>query len=257
MPPKSNSRTVSRNLKKSHMVNNNLKVLCLLDVLGFENIFKSKGLHSVATSYKKLTDFVNDQTGGVDIVPVGGFVATGWLVIGNAYFSDSILFWTDYNQISLPSFTNLISEAICFGLENELPVRGTMVVGEMILDKTSNTYLGLPLIEAARTERIQKWIGVSFGQSFTQPAFNNNFHLDTLLPYKSHYKEKENPLATGMTVDWARKWRETRKSDVRPLIQELNKDEMYFDYYTNTLKFVDFSETNHDWFKLGKHLNYG
>lgn len=239
------------------MENNDIKVLCLLDVLGFESIFKSKGLHNVALSYKKLTDFVNDQIGGIDVVSVDGSIAVGWLVIGNAYFSDSILFWTNYNQISLPRFTNLISETICFGLENELPVRGTMVVGEMILDKITNTYLGLPLIEAARTERIQKWIGVSFGQSFKQPEFNNNFHLDTLLPYKSHYKEKENPFVTGMAVDWARKWRETRKTDVRPLIQNLNKDEKYSDYYTNTLKFVDFSETNHDWFKTGKKLNYG
>jgi len=237
---------------------NDIKILCLLDVLGFESLFHSIGLDEIVARYAKLTEYVKKQTGGLDIIPVpDGHVAVGWLVIDNAYFSDTLLFWTKYNKLSLPSFTQLIAETICFGLENDLPLRGTIVVGDMILDSINGTYLGEPIIEAARTERQQKWIGVSFGSSFSKSGFNDGFYLDTVLPYKSHYKDKTHYLATGMVVDWARKWRETRKKDVCEIIEKMNTDSIFSEYYTNTLKFIEFSKQNHDWVKKSAHLDYG
>jgi hypothetical protein len=235
-----------------------LKVLCLLDVLGFESLFKSIGLKELADRYAKLTRYVKEQTGGMDIAPTpDGHVAVGWLVIGNAYFSDTLLFWTSYNEISLPSFTQLIAETICYGLENKLALRGTLSVGEMILDNDSGTYLGQPLIEAARTEQLQQWIGVSFGCSFAKPDFNKGFYLNTVLPYKSHYKDQASSLVTGMVVDWPRRWRETRKMDIRPLVSGMDTDPEFSEYYKKTLEFIDFSERNHDWFKRQSHLDYG
>ncbi len=236
---------------------NDLKVLCFLDVLGFESLFKSKGLTKLTEQYAKLTDYVKEQSGGLDIVPLpDGHVAMGWLVIDNAYFSDTLLFWTSYNKISLPSFTQQIAEIICYGIENEFPLRGTLVVGDMILDSDSGMYLGEPIIEAARTERLQQWIGVSFGASFSKPDFNKGFYLNTVLPYKSHFKES-GPLATGMVVDWPRRWRETRKTDIHSLVSGLDKDPEFSRYYTKTLEFIDFSERNHDWFKKQPHLDCG
>jgi hypothetical protein len=148
-----------------------LQTVCLLDVLGFENQLKSLGLDGVHAKYTKLIEYVKKQTGGVDIVPTPDrHVAVGWLVIGNAYFSDSLLFWTRYSKISLPSFTHCIAEAICFGLEIELPLRGCIAVGEAILDVDSGVFLGYPLVEVARGERFQQWVGASFGPSFTRPG---------------------------------------------------------------------------------------
>lgn len=235
-----------------------LTVLCLLDVLGFESIFKSIGLKIMKDRYAKLTEYVKQQTGGVDLVPTpDGHVAMGWLIIGNAYFSDTLLFWTKYSKMSLPSFTQLISEAICYGLEHELPLRGTISVGEAILDSESGTYLGNSIIEAARTERVQQWVGASFGPSFLVPDFNKDFHLHTVLPYKSHYKDTTNPFVTGIVVDWPRKWRETRKADIRAILSSLDSDSFFSPYYKKTLDFIDFSESNHDWFKKEKHMSYG
>jgi hypothetical protein len=91
----------------------------------------------------------------------------------------------------------LVADAICFGLETELPLRGAIAVGEALLDSTSGMFLGEPLVEVARTEREQQWIGVSFGPSFSKPGFSEGFHLNTVLPYKSHYKEREGEYAMG------------------------------------------------------------
>lgn len=235
-----------------------LKVVCLLDVLGFESLFKTIGLEAIKERYTQLTEYVKKQTGGVDVVPTpDGHVAVGWLVIGNEYFSDTLLFWTKYSKISLPSFTQLIAETVCWGLEHELPLRGTIAVGEAILDAESHIYLGQPIIEAARTEGAQEWIGVSFGPSFLAPDFNNGFYLHTILPYKSHYKNKVSPYASGITVDWPRKWRETRKTDLQSIVSAMDTDKQFSQYYKRTLDFIMFSESNHDWFKKQGHMSYG
>jgi hypothetical protein len=82
----------------------------------------------------------------------------------------------------------------------------------------------MPLVEVARAERTQQWIGASFGPSFAKPGFNDGFHLNTVLPYKSHYKDPASEYATGMTVDWPRRWRESRRSDPRPVLRGLDRD---------------------------------
>jgi hypothetical protein len=232
------------------------QIVCLLDVLGFENILGRLGLAALRTKYETLIAFVKEQTGGIDIAPTpSGHVAVGWLVLGNAYFSDSLLFWTSYSGMGLRGFTLLIAEAICFGLETGLPLRGAIAVGEATLDGASGVFLGEPLIEVARTERIQQWIGASFGPSFRKVS--DGFHLNTVLPYKSHYKEVTDGYATGMTVDWPRRWRESRKSDPRPVLQSLDLNPTFSAYYERSISFVDFSERNHDWFIRQPHLDYG
>lgn len=199
------------------------KLVCFLDVLGFESRLSQFGLDPLRKKYNELIDFVKAQTGGLDIARTpDGHVAVGWLVLGNAYFSDTILFWCNYNEMVLPSFTDLISEAICRGIEIDLPLRGAIAIGEADLDPKQGVFLGTPLVEAARTEAAQRWIGASFGPSLASQRYNKGFHLDTVLPFKSHYKDPTSAFATGMVVDWPRRWRQTRKSDVRPLIEAMN-----------------------------------
>lgn len=230
--------------------------VCLLDVLGFESILRRDGLASLQGKYASLIDYATKQTGGLDVIPTpDGHVAVGWLILGNAYFSDSLLFWTKDNPIALPSFTHLVAEAICFGIETELPLRGGIAVGEVILDKNAGIYLGLPLVEVARTESAQQWVGASFGPSFQEAG--RGFYLNTVLPYKSQYKTPTTAYMTGIAVDWPRHWRETRKSDPRPLLRSLDRDPAFSAYYRQTLGFVDFSENHHDWFVRQQHLDYG
>lgn len=234
------------------------QTVCLLDVLGFENQLATLGLDGMQAKYTQLVEYVKQQKEGLDVVPTpDGHVAVGWLVIGNAYFSDSLLFWTRYSKMSLPSFTHCIAEALCYGLEIELPLRGSIAVGDAILDAHSGLFLGEPLVEVARGERSQQWIGASFGPSFTRPGFNDGFYLQTILPYKSHYKDKSSEHATGMSVDWPRRWRESRKTDPTPLVRALNREPAFAKYYENTERFIAFSESNHDWFRGTGRLDYG
>lgn len=230
---------------------------CFLDILGFENQFKSRGLDEIFDVYEKLIGYVQEQTGGIDVVPVGGHVAVGWLVINQAYFSDSILFWTRYNKIAFNSFMSLLSDAVCYSIELGMPVRGSVTIGDAILDKDRGIYLGEPLIEAARVEVAQQWVGVSCGPSVATPPYNQELILNNLLPYKSHGKPGREQLITGMVIDWPRKWRESRSNDLLKEITALDTDPRFSIYYENTIRFVEFSAEHHDWFKKQQHLDYG
>jgi len=171
----------------------------------------------------------------------------GYVSLEHCYFSDTVLFWTKYDNFRIWPFTETCSELVCHCLELGFAVRGAITVGEVILDKPTNTYLGGPLIEAARVEKAQRWLGVSFGPSFAEPPHNR------LLPkgqiaYGRHRKEGTDHLIPGMVLDWPRKWRETRTRDVHSVLRQLNRDPKYGDYFRITHEFVDYSFTNHDWF---------
>jgi len=231
----------------------------LLDVLGFEHILSRVGLAALRSKYEALIEVTKQQTGGIDVVPLpDGFIAVGCPEVGNAYFSDTLLFWTPYaGTIGLFGFTQMISEMICHGLEIALPLRGAIAVGDAILDGESRVFLGSPLVEVARLERAQAWIGASFGPSFNEDRFKCNFYLNTVLPFKSHYKESIGALATGMAVDWPRRWRETRRTTPEAHLKALDIEPAFSSYYEMSLRFVEFSRRNHDWFARQKYLDYG
>jgi hypothetical protein len=235
------------------------QVVCLLDVLGFEHLLNRIGLSGIHSKYRVLIDHVTKQRGGVDIVPLpDGSVAMGHREVGNAYFSDSLVFWTPYaGSIGLFSFMQMISEMICLGLEIGLPLRGAIAVGEAILDAKDGVFLGQPLVEVARTERLQEWIGASFGPSINDESYKCNFYLNTVLPFKSHYKDTASRLATGIAVDWPRHWRDSRESEPDAILRALDVDRSFSVYYETSLRFIEFSRKNHDWFKSQAHLDYG
>jgi hypothetical protein len=131
-------------------------------------------------------------------------------------------------------------------------LRGTITHGVLVSDKASNTYLGLPIVETAKIERMQEWIGASFGNSVS--AHEAPIHADTILPFKSHYKDsfledkEKRKFCTSMVIDWPRQWRRSeRKGDPRQFVEIMNQSKDFTSYYENTLKFIDFSEANHDW----------
>jgi hypothetical protein len=235
------------------------KVICLLDVLGFESMLDRIGLEGIHAKYQLLIERVREQRGGLDIVPLpDGSVAVGYAPVGNAYFSDSLLFWSGWaGPVGLFSFTQMIAEMICLGIEIALPLRGAIAIGESILESDSGIFLGKPLVEVARTERLQQWIGVSFGSSFFEDRFKGHFYLNTVLPFKSQYKDPKGPYVTGIAVDWPRRWRESRTGSIGDGLKSLDVDDAFSDYYRRTQRFVDFSAENHDWFKSGAHLDYG
>lgn len=237
------------------------KVIALLDVLGFESLLRGRGLEKMLADYAKLTAIVEKMEGCLCIAPLPNRdgtsnVGVGYLALERAFFSDTFLIWSDYDEFKLPAFCQMCSDFFCQSIELRLPIRGGIAVGDAHMDSKTGVFMGIPLVEAARVESAQRWLGISFGASFAKEPYNHFADVRTLLPYRAHHKSepKYDGLLPGMVLDWPRHWRESRKNDVRPALKSMDTDASFSPYYVNTLSFVDFSESKHDWHLKKDHI---
>jgi hypothetical protein len=160
--------------------------VALFDVLGFEERLRSSDIRSLVTAYKQLTEvlerfdgerFVLDGAmpldGPLPLFHTDGTVQTGTAVysldVKHAYFSDTLLLWADFDPIRIRPFCGLCADFFCEALHLGMPVRGAISVGDAYMSISEKTFIGYPLAEAARVEKAQKWIGMSFGPSFMKP----------------------------------------------------------------------------------------
>jgi hypothetical protein len=166
-----------------------------------------------------------------------------------AYFSDTILLWHRWDLFFLPDFVKACAEMICEGLENQIPLRGAISVGVAEMESKKRIYFGLPLIEAVETERAQRWVGVSLGVSVAR-ALSGLIPADAfegLMPYRSHVKPGFEDRVPGLVVDWPRNWRARRKKDAVEILNGMDVDARFNEYYRQTRDFVTYSKEHADW----------
>lgn len=225
--------------------------LALFDVLGFSERVRRIGLDAVYRHYEELIGIVRAKAGGkmvVSAVPAGdgGMVpAVGWLQIEHAYFSDTILLWCPY-QLAMP-FYDVCVEFVCEALARELPVRGCISFGEAIMDRKRGIFLGKPIIEAARGEAAQSWLGVSFGPSLDTPEFSYLGDLRLVLPFEQQIKPDKGDLVVPLALDWPRRWRGKFSSDPVDQLDRLDVDPQFSVYYETARRFAHFSSANPEW----------
>ncbi len=240
------------------------KVIALLDVLGFESLLRERGLERMLADYKKLIAIVEGMDGCMCLAPIPNgdgtaSVGAGYLALDKTFFSDTFLIWSDYDAFKLPAFCQMCSDFFCQSMELGLPIRGGIAVGTAHMDSKTGIFMGLPLVEAARAETAQDWLGISFGASFACEPYNRFTDVRTVLPCKFHHKRepKYDGLLPGIVLDWPRHWRQSRKTDVRPVVRAMNLSPSVSRYYENALRFVEFSEGKHDWHLTSDHVDYG
>jgi hypothetical protein len=144
----------------------------------------------------------------------------GYVDIEQDYFSDTILLWSPFSAATLKPFLLVCCSFMCETLRAELPVRGAIALGTAIMDKASRTYLGQPLVEAARAEKAQQWIGLSFGPSFDSRS-DVPFSADLVRPYLKHRKPDYSDRLLGLVVDWPRTWRKEYKGSAVSILERL------------------------------------
>jgi len=196
----------------------------LFDVLGFEQALARIGLAELRVRYGALMDAVNwrrAQSAGSDLRTHG------------AYASDSILLWAN-RALPCDDFLDACNDLICHGLEVGLPLRGAVSMGEAVLEAHRNIFLGRPLVDAARLEGGQKFIGASVCKSFVEQAIPKRF----LLRFDRHLKSRGTEEWGGFVLDWPRHWLRTRSVDVEEVIRTMNIDAEHAPYYENTLDLV-------------------
>ncbi len=235
------------------MTNEAPRVVALFDLLGFSNRVMRDGLPGLLVAYDALIDIVKKHQAGAMLncgIPVGnGTCAAGFGVfdIEHAYFSDTIVLWCSYNTFCFPPFCHICNVFICEVLESGLPLRGGIAVGEAHMDKTTGTYIGKALVEAAEVEKSQDWIGASFGPSFAVAPYNEFFMAESVLVYRRHRKSGRTQWVPGAVLDWPRVWRNAGKGPVQHVLSNLNTDPKFSRYYQHATEFAEYSERNKNW----------
>lgn len=125
-------------------------IICLLDVLGFENLFNNHGLETIEKKYKELIEVADNHNFELALMERGGVPVMGNPGLKSSYFSDTILFWCPYDDMRMEVLFDSIAEVMCKSIEIGLPLRGAVSVGEVVIDKEKGLYLGQPFIAAAR-----------------------------------------------------------------------------------------------------------
>ena len=152
----------------------------MFDVLGFSGWITSVGLQTVLDSYHSLIERAvvkSNEKGGLSAVrtPEGAlFAVTG--PPSYAYFSDTILLWCPLVPPLVDDFVGRCSSLICEALAMNIPLRGALTLGDAVLDRKSNFFLGKPIVEAAKLEKAQNWLGLTFGHSAVWSSFLAQLH---------------------------------------------------------------------------------
>ena len=154
--------------------------VAMLDILGFSDMITKMKLEDIRDLVVKTlldavreTNFIlqhdferikhfSDYKG--DILPLE------WI-----YFSDTIFFYLksdDKSSFGLHDPVQRVDSMIYFCslffrkcILNNLPLRGAISYGECLVSKYPAYFLGLPIVEAYKLEKKQKWAGITLYQS--------------------------------------------------------------------------------------------
>ena len=162
--------------------------------------------------------------------------------LGHAFFSDTFLVWLYISPLSKPllgGFLKKCSIIFCEALKRGIPLRGTISMGSAIMDEENRIFLGKPLVEAAKAVLRQKWLGVAIGKSVvdTIGQFNPK-DMEYLLPYRNHMKYECDPFLSDFVLNWFSYWNKFENNDIEKIIEDMNTDISFDDYYKNTLLYV-------------------
>jgi hypothetical protein len=228
-------------------------VVALFNVLGFGDLIKRFPLEEIHEKYRRLLAIVSSKSSHafLDARPAGDGTSVpflGYVEIEHDYFSDTILLWTHSNPATLTYFLHTCARFMCEALQAELPLRGAVTLGTAIMDKSERTYLGPPIDEAARAEKAQQWIGLSFGRSFKSRR-DLPFRADLVRPYERHRKPGASDVVAELVVDWPRIWREKHNTSAVPILERLALCGKAPEYYRCTIEFVRYSDASPEWWK--------
>jgi hypothetical protein len=227
----------------------------LFDVLGFSSRIAQDGVEKVYETYRSLIDRVLKKEalrciGSMRLPGESHRVPTLFSAeVRYTYFSDTILLWMPLHPMFAGPFLQRCSDLVCEALQMQIPLRGTISLGEGFMHKQSGTYLGSMIVEAARLEAAQEWLGVAFGPSATWTQFVAEVSPTQIIEYDIPVKEGKESLCSPIALDWPRRWRDTETISLQKRLGEITPVGQHSKYYAHALAFADWSEKHHDWHK--------
>lgn len=235
-------------------MNDRMTLLFLFDVLGFSARVRELGLDAIYAKYEELLARVVREGGQVvmdaDDEGVAFTCVIGWQM---AYFSDTIMLWTDYHMgpMIMNAAKSVACRFFCDCLRMGLPLRGAMASGPAIMDSDRGIYLGEPIVDAARAEAAQTCASIGIAKSWANHYGGALGRAECLLRYDAHIKAGREGALAPIILDWPRTWRESadyNTLDLEEIFSSLSRPG-YETYWDRTRELVEYSAANEDWFK--------
>lgn len=233
-------------------------LLAYFDVLGFEALLVDVGLHHIHERYQQLLDQAlrpqsheRPWSRAQSLVRGEVVPALMWLPMRAAHFSDSLLLWVHYHPDHVGEFLARCSRVFCKALDLGIPLRGAITIGEAVLDNHNNIFLGSPLVEAARLESKQDWVGVALGTSFKSASPRVPIPPEAVFPYVPPLKTGGSDLFSDIVLDWPRTWRQDYSASAVERLQTLagaDLPDALRQRYIAAATFYEASGANEDWF---------
>jgi hypothetical protein len=221
-------------------------ILAVFDVLGFSALLSRMGLTEVTALYEKLiAEAVTKEA--MRTFTIVRFSETekgsvlGTLPVSHAHFSDTILLWVPLVQHFIDPFLARCADMVCEALKMGLPLRGAVAVGPAVMHSGTGTFVGGPVVEAAKLEQSQDWLGVSLGPSMLAADVSSEFDPTLVIPYPVPFKKAQERIYADLALDWPNRFRSRFGSDPVEAIRAIDTSPSHHIYYDNAVKFAEFS----------------
>ncbi|PHQ95290.1 MAG: hypothetical protein COB40_10705 [Marinosulfonomonas sp.] len=221
-------------------------LLGVFDVLGFSAWLEQEGLQAVEAVYEILMSDVasKESIRSVNVNRIGRdqlSTSFGMTPINHVHFSDTIILWVPLAQHFIAPFMARCADLVCDALKLSVPLRGTLAVGEAIMHKETSTFVGMPIVEAAKLEAAQDWLGVCLGPSMLAHDVSREFDPNFVLPFNVPFKKGRAGVVSGLALDWPRRYRERFGSSPKRSMDVIDKSPAHHKYYENAAEFIEFS----------------
>jgi hypothetical protein len=254
------AHTSNQRAPRHYLSGNDLWIIALFDVLGFEAAYRRLGIEELYRLYEQLISKIVlkpniDSFSATHEMGKIALVNYFRLWVGFHYFSDTIMLWCPATTWNISPFLTRCSDLFIEALQVGLPLRGAISVGEANLAKGSGIFIGQPIIECARLESSQNWLGVSLSRSCARIL--EHIDSDLIFPCTPPIKPSGDDSAgtmlhAGIALDWPRRARATANLDVGAVIEGLNTSPAHRLYYDNAAAFVRQSAQGTRWNRDGK-----
>ena len=232
--------------------------LAFFDILGTSDKIKDDQYKKVYDFYSYMVDLCSQEQIPLSFSKLPGHSeGNADIVIDysmkHAFFSDTFIIWIEYQTLfgmSLRGFYEKCMDIFVEAIKRGIPLRGAIARGSAIMDEKRKIFLGKPIVEAARAESAQNWLGIGLTKTCKKVTVSEAW---LLLPYEKHIKDKYankgEKLFTNCVLDWPKYWRNTQNEDVIALIEKMNDNQAYYSYYDNTIAFIKYSEMNNNYWE--------
>lgn len=228
-------------------------VLAFFDILGTSEKIRNGQYDEVYSFYSYMVKLCSEEQIPLSFSGLPGHIEDDVETVikypmKHAFFSDTFIIWIEYQPLfgmSLRGFYEKCMDIFVEAIKRGIPLRGAISRGNAIMDEESKIYLGRPIVEAAKAESAQNWMGIGLTSSCQEMTVSEAW---LMLPYDEHIKKdcskKKDILFTGCALDWPKYWRNTQNGNVIELINSMNTVKMFSCYYDNAIKFVQYSDEN-------------